>query len=155
MLTAVNNGKLTLEQLVEKLYTNPKRIFKLPDQGADTFVEVDMDKKWFIDNESLLSKSGWTPFIGMPMRGAVHRVVIRGEVVFVDGHVIADRGIGKNVAHARGGESVPLKKTRTPQTIAIEPKRSPAQIAAIHRPRRKREITYLPTITYPFFIFDR
>jgi carbamoyl-phosphate synthase / aspartate carbamoyltransferase / dihydroorotase len=82
MLTAVNNGKLTMEQLIEKMYTNPKRIFNLPDQGADTFIEVDMERKWIIDDQVLLSKSAWTPFIGMPVKGFVHRVVLRGEVVF-------------------------------------------------------------------------
>jgi len=138
MLTSVNNGKLTLEQLVEKMYTNPKRIFNLPDQGSDTFVEVDMERKWIIDNDSLLSKSGWTPFIGMPMQGAVHRVVLRGEVVFVDGHVVADRGAAKNVARTHG-EPVSMKKVKTPQTISIEAKRSPAQITAMNRQRHISE----------------
>lgn len=124
MLTAVNNGKLTLEQLIEKMYTNPKRIFNLPDQGSDTFVEVDMDKKWIIDDQSLLTKSAWTPFIGMPMRGAVHRVVIRGEVVFVDGQVIAEPGSGKNIAQLRG-EKNQMKRVKTPQTLLLETKKSP------------------------------
>ncbi|CAF1006251.1 unnamed protein product, partial [Didymodactylos carnosus] len=101
MLTAVNNGKLTMQQLVDKMYTNPKRIFNLPDQD-DTYVEVDMNHKWTImDDETLLSKAQWTPFIGMPMRGAVHRVVLRGEVVYVDGKVLAENGFGKNIVDLR------------------------------------------------------
>lgn len=136
MLTAVNNGKLTMEQLIEKMYTNPRRIFNLPDPGPNTFVEVDMDKKWYIDNESLLSKSGWTPFIGMPMRGAVHRVVLRGEVVFVDGCVIADRGTGKNVVQNRE-QPVSTKKIKTTTSIPIEPKHSPIQAIPITRQRCK------------------
>ena len=124
MLTAVNDGKLTLEQLIEKMYTNPKRIFKLPDQGSDTFVEVDMEKKWIIDDKFLYSKSAWTPFIGMPMRGAVHRVVLRGEVVFVDGQVLAEPGSGKNLAHLRGDKNQ-MKRIKTPQTLPMDVKRSP------------------------------
>lgn len=126
MLTAVNNGKLTLEQLIEKMYTNPKRIFNLPDQGDDTFIEVDMDRKWVIDDKVLLSKSGWTPFIGMPMRGAVHRVVLRGEVVFVDGQILAEQGSGKNLSHLRG-EKGQLKRIKTPQNLPLDVKRSPLQ----------------------------
>ena len=56
MLTAVNDGKLTIEQLIEKMYTNPKRIFNLPDQGSDTFIEVDMERKWIIDDEIIIIK---------------------------------------------------------------------------------------------------
>jgi carbamoyl-phosphate synthase/aspartate carbamoyltransferase/dihydroorotase len=126
MLTAVNNGKLTLEQLIEKMYTNPKRIFNLPDQGNDTFIEVDMDKKWIIDDKLLLSKSAWTPFIGMAMRGAVHRVVLRGEVVFVDGQVLAEQGSGKNLVQLRGEKSQ-MKRIKTPQNLPLENKRSPVQ----------------------------
>ncbi|UJR35525.1 hypothetical protein I4U23_028279 [Adineta vaga] len=124
MLTAVNNGKLTIEQLIEKMYTNPKRIFNLPDQGNDTFIEVDMERKWIIDDQSLLSKSGWTPFIGMPMRGAVHRVVLRGEVVFVDGQVLAEQGTGKNLMNSRV-EQNQLKRVKTPQNLPLDLKRSP------------------------------
>jgi carbamoyl-phosphate synthase/aspartate carbamoyltransferase/dihydroorotase len=126
MLTAVNNGKLTIEQLIEKMYTNPKRIFNLPDQGDDTFIEVDMERKWIIDDKLLLSKSGWTPFIGMSMRGAVHRVVLRGEVVFVDGQVLAEQGSGKNLIHLRG-ENNQMKRIKTPQNLPLETKRSPLQ----------------------------
>ena len=126
MLTAVNNGKLTIEQLIEKMYTNPKRIFNLPDQGPDTFIEVDMERKWVIDDKALLSKSAWTPFVGMQMRGAVHRVVIRGEVVFVDGQVLAEPGAGKNVANLRG-ETQQTKKVKPAPSLPIEVKQSPVQ----------------------------
>ena len=39
MLTAVNNGLLTLEDLEDKMYHNPRRIFNLPEQ-PDTYIEV-------------------------------------------------------------------------------------------------------------------
>ena len=127
MLTAVHQGKLTIEQLIEKMYTNPKRIFNLPDQGPDTFIEVDMEKKWIIDDKLLLSKSRWTPFIGMAMRGAVHRVVIRGEVVFVDGQVLAEQGFGKNISELRGENSQAKKIKPAQASLAMEMKRSPLQ----------------------------
>jgi len=140
MLTAVNDGKLTLDQLIEKMYTNPKRIFNLPDQGNDTFIEVDMERKWIIDDKSLLSKSGWTPFIGMQMRGAVHRVVLHGEVVFVDGQVLAEQGTGKNLAHLRG-ETNQMRKVKTPQNLPLEIKRSPNHIR-----QRCKQFQILPLI---------
>lgn len=38
-LNAVNEGRLTLEDVVNRLYHNPKRIFNLPEQ-PNTYVEV-------------------------------------------------------------------------------------------------------------------
>ena len=39
LLTAVSEGKLTLEQMIDRLYHNPRRIFGLPDQ-ENTYIEV-------------------------------------------------------------------------------------------------------------------
>ena len=33
------------------------------------------------------TKSKWTPFQGMKVRGKVRRVVLRGEVAYIDGQV--------------------------------------------------------------------
>lgn len=38
-LNAVNNGKLTIKQLIDRLHDNPKRIFNLPSQ-SNTYIEV-------------------------------------------------------------------------------------------------------------------
>lgn len=62
------------------------RIFDLPEQ-ANTFVEIDLDEEWEIGGKQF-TKAAWTPFEGLKVTGAVHRVVIRGEVVFVEGQVI-------------------------------------------------------------------
>ena len=43
MLTLVHQGYLSLDQLKQKMFDNPKRIFNLPDQ-PDTYVEVDLDE---------------------------------------------------------------------------------------------------------------
>jgi carbamoyl-phosphate synthase/aspartate carbamoyltransferase/dihydroorotase len=94
--TAVAEGKLTLEQLVEKLHTNPRRIFQLPLQ-PDTHVEVDLDEEWVVPDVMPFSKSGWTPYAGRKVVGRVQRVVLRGEIVFLDGSVLADPGTGQNL----------------------------------------------------------
>lgn len=96
LLNAVNEGRLTIEQLVEKFHRNPRRIFNLPEQ-RDTYVEVDMDEEWEIPAETAFSKAKWTPFAGMKIRGSVHRVVLRGEVAYIDGEVLAPAGFGQNV----------------------------------------------------------
>ncbi|XP_067950239.1 multifunctional protein CAD-like isoform X2 [Watersipora subatra] len=94
LLTAVNDGRLTLDDVVAKLHTNPKRIFNLPDQ-PDTYVEVNMDREWTIPYAMPFSKAKWTPFSGMNVKGAVSRVVLRGQVAYVDNEVLAKPGYGK------------------------------------------------------------
>ena len=96
LLNAVNEGKLTIDDLINKFYKNPKKIFHLPEQ-PNTYVEVDFDEEWTIPNEMTHSKSKWTPFAGMKVKGCVHRVVIRGETAFVDGVVLVPPGFGQNV----------------------------------------------------------
>lgn len=87
LLTAVNEGKMTLEDLVDKFYRNPKKIFNLPEQ-PNTYVEVDMDEEYEIPQNTAFSKAKWTPFAGMKVKGVVHRVVLRGETAYVDGKVL-------------------------------------------------------------------
>ncbi|XP_069114104.1 multifunctional protein CAD-like isoform X2 [Argopecten irradians] len=96
LLTAVNDGRLTLEGLVARLHTNPKRIFNLPDQ-PDTYIEVDIDSRWTIPAAMPFTKSKWTPFEGMEVTGRVKRVVLRGEVAYIDGEVLSQPGQGIDI----------------------------------------------------------
>jgi carbamoyl-phosphate synthase/aspartate carbamoyltransferase/dihydroorotase len=96
LLTAVKEGRLTINDLWKKLYYNPKRIFNLPDQ-ENTYIEVDIDEEWIIPNAMPFSKAGWTPFAGKKVVGRVRRVVLRNEVAFVDGQVLVSPGYGLNV----------------------------------------------------------
>ena len=96
MLTLVDQGWLTLEDLRNKMYENPKRIFNLPEQ-PDTYIEVDQDEKWTIPTAMPFSKAKWTPFAGMEVKGRVKRVVLRGQVVYVDGKLLAKPGQGKDL----------------------------------------------------------
>ena len=72
-----------------RLYDNPRRIFSLPKQ-ANTYIEIDMDEAWALPEAMQYSKSRWTPFAGMPVQGALRRVVLRGEVAYIDGKVRED-----------------------------------------------------------------
>jgi len=87
MLTAVALGKISTARLIEMLSTNPKRIFRLPEQ-KDTYVLVDFAKTFKISNENLFTKCKWTPFAGMEGRGQILRVVIRGKSVFENGEFV-------------------------------------------------------------------
>ena len=86
LLTAVSRGRLTLQDVVNKCHHNPKRIFRLPDQ-ANTYVEIDMEEEWVLPDTTQFSKAKWSPFAGHQVKGCVKRVVLRGEVVYMDGAV--------------------------------------------------------------------
>ncbi|THH14748.1 hypothetical protein EW146_g5629 [Bondarzewia mesenterica] len=80
LLTAVADGKLTIRDIQERLHDNPIRIFGLPDQ-THTQVEV------VINRSSTFPKRTqyWSPLSDIPVKGAVHRVVLHGQTVFLDG----------------------------------------------------------------------
>lgn len=96
LLTAVHASRITVEDIITKMHTNPKRIFNLPDQ-PDTWVEVDENAAYEIHAADLHSRCGWTPFEGWQVKGRVMRVVLRGQEVFNDDKVLAGPGYGKNV----------------------------------------------------------
>lgn len=93
MLTAVQQNRLTLNRLIELMAINPRHIYNLPEQ-PDTAVTVQLTPNT-ITNEMIQSKCGWTPFHGTEVTANVQKVVLRGEVVFADGRVLAKPGSGK------------------------------------------------------------
>ena len=96
LLTAVTESRLTIPDIIEKMYTNPKRIFNLPDQ-LESWVEVDENAAYEIHAADLHSRCGWTPFEGWQVRGRVTRVVLRGKEAYRNGRVLAGKGFGGNV----------------------------------------------------------
>lgn len=117
MLTAVAQGRLSLDDLIAKMHTNPRRIFNLPEQ-PETWIEVDLDAKWTIPRHMTYSKSQWTPFAGMEVQGKVKRVVLRGSVAMVDGRVVAPTGTGRNLALERNFVA-PATSVEFPSAISV------------------------------------
>jgi carbamoyl-phosphate synthase/aspartate carbamoyltransferase/dihydroorotase len=98
LLTAVHEGRLTLDDIVARCHTNPRRIFALP-EIPETWLEVDPDVVWEIRASETHTRCAWTPFEGRKVRGQVRRLVLRGQTAFQDGQVLAAPGSGRN---ARG-----------------------------------------------------
>jgi carbamoyl-phosphate synthase/aspartate carbamoyltransferase/dihydroorotase len=96
LLTAVKEGRLSLDDLILRSFTNPQRIFRLPEQ-PETWVEVDPDTRGEITAANAFTRCAWTPFEGMPVTARVHRVVLRGKEAFRDGQMLANPGDGQNV----------------------------------------------------------
>jgi len=100
-LSAVADGRLTMDQLLEKTSANPRRIFHLPGQ-RDTRVEVDENETWEVHAQNLHTRCGWTPYEGLQLRGKVRRVVLRGETAYEDGAVLAVPGYGNDLFSSKG-----------------------------------------------------
>lgn len=48
---------------------------------------MDLEQEWVIPKHTAFSKAQWTPFEGRNVKGTVRRVVLRGEVAYIDGQV--------------------------------------------------------------------
>ncbi|KAM6965094.1 multifunctional protein CAD [Aplochiton taeniatus] len=140
LLTAVSEGRLTIEDVTRRLYDNPRKIFSLPAQ-PNTYVEVDLEQEWVIPAAMQFTKSKWTPFQGMKVKGKVRRVVLRGEVAYIDGQVLVAPGYGEDVktwpvATPAVVASDPIKDApQTPERLRAIPPFEPIRIRA-PSPRR-------------------
>ena len=96
MLNHVNDGKLTLNQLINLICENPIKIFGIKNKGfikegydAD-FTIVDMNKKIVIKNENIESKCGWSPFNDVEFKGTPVATIIAGKTKMKDGKILGD-----------------------------------------------------------------
>ena len=96
LLTAVHDDLLTIDDLVDRMSTNPRRLFGIADDDT-TYIEVDTEATWEISGADGLSRAGWTPFEGRRVTGRTERVVLRGQEVFANGHITAPAGYGRDI----------------------------------------------------------
>lgn len=118
LLTAVSEGRLSVEDIVQRLYENPRKIFGLPAQ-EDTYVEVDLEHEWIIPSSTVFSKAHWTPFEGMKVKGTVRRVVLRGEVAYIDGQVLVPPGYGQDVKKWSSGAALLPHGAPTKESVKV------------------------------------
>ncbi len=96
LLTAIDVGRLTLDDLIQKSVINPRKIFNLPDQ-PETWIEVEENFEYEIKAENQFTRCGWTPFEGWKVKGKVKKVVLRGKTAFEDGKILVEQGYGQNI----------------------------------------------------------
>jgi dihydroorotase len=93
MLNHVNNGKLRLERFVDLTSHGPQRIFNIANKGricegydAD-FTIVDMNRTETIRNNWIESRSQWTPYDGVKVKGWPVGTIIRGQTIMWQGEI--------------------------------------------------------------------
>jgi dihydroorotase len=94
MLNHVNEGKLSLTRLIELVCENPRHVFGCKSKGriqvgldAD-FTLVDLKKVRRIENKNMATRSEWTPFDGMQVKGWPIATIIAGNFVMQDDQVL-------------------------------------------------------------------
>ena len=102
MLNHVNNKKLSLSRLVSLWSYGPERVHKIFGKGriqegydAD-FTIVDINKEMTIENSQQKSRSQWSPYDGMKVKGWVTHTIIRGNCVMINDEIIG-KPIGEMV----------------------------------------------------------
>ncbi|OGH22396.1 MAG: hypothetical protein A3F31_04410 [Candidatus Levybacteria bacterium RIFCSPHIGHO2_12_FULL_38_12] len=93
LLTAVNEQKLSIEDVIRLCSDGPSSIFGIK-QDEQTYIEIDPNLKFEIGNLKFHTKCGWSPFDGMKVKGKVVKTYLRGEKVFEDGQILAKPGSG-------------------------------------------------------------
>lgn len=106
MLELCHQGRLTIEQLVQKMAHNPAIAFNISRRGfiregyfAD-LVLVDLHKPWTVKKDNILYKCGWSPFEGQTFNGAVAQTFVNGKMVYHYGQII-EAGAGMRLTFDR------------------------------------------------------
>jgi dihydroorotase len=108
MLTEVNNGRLTLERVVELCSSSPAKLTGyygrkgaiMPGADADLVV-LDMDHEEVLHAEDSHYMCGWMSSEDLPSKGRPQMTVLRGRVIMEDGNVTAEKGSGRLLTPGR------------------------------------------------------
>ena len=97
MLEHYQNGKISLEKIVQKMCHNPAILFEIEKRGfiregykAD-LVLVDLNQKYTVSKENILAKCGWSPFEGKTFHSKITHTFVNGNLVFENGKISTER----------------------------------------------------------------
>ncbi|PYH99396.1 bifunctional pyrimidine biosynthesis protein [Aspergillus ellipticus CBS 707.79] len=134
LFTAVSEGRLTVEDIIARLYENPKKIFELHDQ-ADSSVEIEVDRPYLYQ-----SSGAWSPFNGKNVRGSVQRVTFQGKTSCLDGAVTPDASKGFDMSGHRIVPASPSVKAMSPMVRARPESSLDRRLSISGTPLRPRKL---------------
>lgn len=93
LLDMVKEGKLTVEQLVQKTAHNTATLFQIEQRGfiregywAD-LVLVDLNKPYTVTKDNILSKCGWSPFENHTFSATIEHTLVSGALAYTAGKI--------------------------------------------------------------------
>lgn len=91
MLKLHQEGKISLEKIVEKMCHAPSICFEMDQRGflregywADIAI-VDLEKSWEVNKSNIYYKCGWSPFEGEQFKGQVTSTIVSGHLAYHEG----------------------------------------------------------------------
>ena len=91
MLEFYQQGRISLEKIVQKMCHNPAILFQIEKRGfiregyfAD-LVLADLDKTWTVHKSNILSKCGWSPLEGTKFHSTITHTFVSGHLAYEDG----------------------------------------------------------------------
>jgi dihydroorotase len=94
LLQAHQEGRISLEKIVEKACHAPARCFQIADRGyiregyfADA-VLLDLNKTTSVMKENILYKCAWSPFEGQTLPGRIEGTFVSGRLAYANGKII-------------------------------------------------------------------
>ncbi|TJZ52427.1 dihydroorotase [Sphingobacterium olei] len=94
LLDMVKQGKMTLEQVVQKTAHNTAICFQIEQRGfiregywAD-LVLVDLNKPYTVQKGNILSKCGWSPFENHTFSSTIEHTIVSGNLAYSKGKII-------------------------------------------------------------------
>ncbi|MCT1524910.1 dihydroorotase [Sphingobacterium hotanense] len=94
LIDLVKQGKMTLEQLVQKSAHNTATLFQIEQRGyiregywAD-LVLVDLNKPYTVNKSNILSKCGWSPFEDYTFSSTIEHTLVSGNIAYSNGAIV-------------------------------------------------------------------
>ena len=91
MLEMAGEGIFTVEQVVDKMCHAPARLYRIDRRGflrrgyhADIAV-VRRGTAFTVSEGNIVSRCGWSPFVGTTFHNSVAMTMVNGNVVYADG----------------------------------------------------------------------
>lgn len=91
MLKLHQQGKISLEKIVEKMCHAPSICFEMDQRGflregywADIAI-IDLEKSWEVNKSNIYYKCGWSPFEGEQFKGQVTSTIVSGHLAYHEG----------------------------------------------------------------------
>lgn len=97
MLEYFQQGKISLERIVEKMCHAPAACFRIDRRGfldegnwADVAI-VDLQEKWTVGKDNIFYKCNWSPFEGHAFTGRVTSTIVSGHLAWHNGTFFEDK----------------------------------------------------------------
>ena len=97
LTTGYHERGLRLTHIANLLASWPAKRFGLPGRGAIAvgnhadFTLVDVSRSYSLQQEDLLQRHKMSPYVGKTFQGSIRRTILRGESIFADGRITAQR----------------------------------------------------------------